>query len=81
MQFASTRTCLSRADLPAAERDHALFELGQDSLKAGLLDRAEEGPSGHCRRVNMHWVPSGALLTIYEIEKDLDEVDRDRRAY
>jgi lipopolysaccharide biosynthesis regulator YciM len=24
------------------ERDHALYELGQDFLKAGLLDRAEE---------------------------------------
>ena len=33
---------LSRADLPVAERDHALYELGQDFLKAGLLDRAEE---------------------------------------
>src|SRR6201994_3216816 len=33
---------LSRADLPVSERDHALYELGQDFLKAGLLDRAEE---------------------------------------
>src|ERR1700740_1050969 len=33
---------LSRSDLPVNERDHALYELGQDFLKAGLLDRAEE---------------------------------------
>lgn len=33
---------LSRSDLPVNERDHALYELGQDFLKAGMLDRAEE---------------------------------------
>ncbi|WP_323118518.1 lipopolysaccharide assembly protein LapB [Burkholderia alba] len=60
---------LSRNDLPVSERDHALFELGQDFLKAGLLDRAEE---------SFHMLAEGdyalgaqrALLTIYEIEKD-----------
>ncbi|MEZ5649385.1 MAG: lipopolysaccharide assembly protein LapB [Burkholderiaceae bacterium] len=31
-----------RNDLPAAQRDHARFELGQDYLRAGLLDRAED---------------------------------------
>lgn len=31
-----------RGDLPAEQRDHALFELGQDFLKAGLIDRAED---------------------------------------
>ncbi|MCL4184566.1 MAG: lipopolysaccharide assembly protein LapB [Burkholderiaceae bacterium] len=31
-----------RRDLDASEREHALFELGQDYLKAGLLDRAED---------------------------------------
>ncbi len=60
---------LSRADLPASERDHALFELGQDFLKAGLLDRAEEALSrldaGEYARDAQR-----ALLTIYEIEKD-----------
>ncbi|MCE4105094.1 lipopolysaccharide assembly protein LapB, partial [Klebsiella pneumoniae] len=33
---------VNRPDLPPNERDHALFELGQDFLRAGLLDRAEE---------------------------------------
>lgn len=31
-----------RGDLGAAQRQHALYELGQDFLKAGLLDRAED---------------------------------------
>ncbi len=31
-----------RSDLQPAEREHALYELGQDFLKAGLLDRAED---------------------------------------
>ncbi|MDR5757778.1 lipopolysaccharide assembly protein LapB [Caballeronia sp. LZ035] len=60
---------LSRADLPVAERDHALYELGQDFLKAGLLDRAEET----FRSLDSGEYSLGAkraLLTIYEIEKD-----------
>ncbi|CAM2193918.1 Lipopolysaccharide assembly protein B [Paraburkholderia kururiensis] len=60
---------LSRADLPASERDHALCELGQDFLKAGLLDRAEET----FRALEAGDYALGAqraLLTIYEIEKD-----------
>lgn len=31
-----------RSDLRPDEREHALYELGQDFLKAGLLDRAEQ---------------------------------------
>jgi lipopolysaccharide biosynthesis regulator YciM len=60
---------LSRADLPVSERDHALYELGQDFLKAGLLDRAEET----FRSLETGDYALGAqraLLTIYEIEKD-----------
>ncbi len=33
---------VSRSGLPPAQREHALFELGQDYLRAGLLDRAED---------------------------------------
>ncbi|MFP5405565.1 MAG: lipopolysaccharide assembly protein LapB [Gammaproteobacteria bacterium] len=33
---------VDRAGLDPAEREHALYELGQDFLKAGLLDRAED---------------------------------------
>jgi lipopolysaccharide assembly protein B len=31
-----------RTDLPPSQRSHALYELGQDYLRAGLLDRAED---------------------------------------
>ncbi len=33
---------VERGDLDAEQRAHALFELGQDFLKAGLIDRAED---------------------------------------
>lgn len=33
---------VERGGLDALQREHALFELGQDYLKAGLLDRAED---------------------------------------
>ncbi|HLX03066.1 MAG TPA: lipopolysaccharide assembly protein LapB, partial [Trinickia sp.] len=60
---------LGRADLPVSERDHALFELGQDFLKAGLLDRAEE-TFGRLETGDYALGAQRALLTIYEIEKD-----------
>jgi lipopolysaccharide biosynthesis regulator YciM len=60
---------LSRADLPTSERDHALFELGQDFLKAGLLDRAEE-TLGRLDEGDYALDARRALLTIYEIEKE-----------
>ncbi|CAG4907505.1 lipopolysaccharide assembly protein LapB [Paraburkholderia saeva] len=60
---------LSRADLPVTERDHALFELGQDFLKAGLLDRAEE-TFRSLKSGDYAMGAQRALLTIYEIEKD-----------
>ncbi|HEY1610326.1 MAG TPA: lipopolysaccharide assembly protein LapB [Paraburkholderia sp.] len=60
---------LSREDLPVNERDHALYELGQDFLKAGLLDRAEE-TFGMLKSGDYALGAQRALLTIYEIEKD-----------
>jgi len=36
------QSLLARGDLQPAQRDHALFELGQDFVRAGLLDRAED---------------------------------------
>ncbi len=33
---------VARGDLASGQREHALYELGQDFLKAGLLDRAED---------------------------------------
>jgi lipopolysaccharide biosynthesis regulator YciM len=60
---------LARPDLPPEQRTQAQFELGQDYLKAGLLDRAEE---------NFNYLvgtPYGAragraLLEIYQREKE-----------
>ena len=36
------QSLVSRSGLQPAQREHALFELGQDFLRAGLLDRAED---------------------------------------
>jgi lipopolysaccharide biosynthesis regulator YciM len=60
---------LSRPDLPQEQHEHARYELGQDYLTAGLLDRAEETfnslidtqYSGQARR---------ALLEIFQREKE-----------
>ncbi|KAG0165644.1 hypothetical protein DFQ28_006217 [Apophysomyces sp. BC1034] len=60
---------LSRENLPANERDHALYELGQDFLKAGLLDRAEE-TFQRLHSGNYALGALRALLTLFEIEKD-----------
>lgn len=63
------RNLLDRGDLGDDERLQALFELGQDYLKAGLLDRAEDA---FLRLVD---TPHGLaarryLLEIYQQEKD-----------
>jgi lipopolysaccharide biosynthesis regulator YciM len=63
---------LGRADLPVNERDHALFELGQDFLKAGLLDRAED-TLGRLKTGDYALGAQRALLTIFEIEKDWNQ--------
>ncbi|MEW5942356.1 MAG: lipopolysaccharide assembly protein LapB [Pseudomonadota bacterium] len=60
---------VERADLDGEKRQLALFELGQDYLKAGLLDRAEQIFSG--LRNTPHDIPASKfLLEIYELEKD-----------
>ena len=70
---------LERADLAGEQRATALFELGQDYLKAGILDRAEEvfhkladvpphaagGPQAGEARL--------FLLEIFQQEKDWDK--------
>jgi lipopolysaccharide biosynthesis regulator YciM len=66
---------LERADLGPEQRAAALFALGQDYLKAGILDRAEEvfarlseGPqAAEARRF---------LLEIYQQEKDWDKASQ-----
>jgi lipopolysaccharide biosynthesis regulator YciM len=66
------QSLLNRADLPEREREHALFELGQDCLKAGMLDRAEEaflalGSSRFKELALRH------RLRLYELVKDWDK--------
>jgi len=59
----------TRPDLPESEREHALYELGQDFLRAGLLDRAEES----LRRLMSGPYAASAkrvLLELYEVEKE-----------
>jgi len=70
---------LSREDLPVAEREHALYELGQDFLKAGMLDRAEE-TFGKLKKGDYAQGAQRSLLTIYETEKDWPRaIDEARR--
>jgi lipopolysaccharide assembly protein B len=67
---------LERADLGAEQRSAALFELGQDYLKAGILDRAEdvfqklsEGAQPGAQLTESRRY----LLEIYQQEKDWDK--------
>lgn len=60
---------LARPDLPLEYKVHSQFELGQDYLKAGLLDRAEETFNG---LVDTQYSAQArrALLEIYQREKE-----------
>lgn len=63
------QSLLSRSDLPVREREHALHEIAQDYLKAGMLDRAELAYKelSHTRYEES---ASRALVRIYESEHD-----------
>ena len=63
------RNLLERSDLAADQRQTALAELGEDFLKAGLLDRAEECFS-QLRDSPRREQALRQLLGIYQIEKD-----------
>ena len=60
---------LERASLAEEQKVMALAELGQDYLKAGILDRAEEVFS-KLQNTNLSAVARTHLLEIYEQEKD-----------
>ena len=60
---------LERGDLGQEQRLAALFELGQDYLKAGLLDRAEE-VFVKLRDTTHRRAALEALLDVYQQEKD-----------
>ena len=63
------KNLLDRNDLADDQRLHALYELGQDYLKAGLLDRAEEALS-KLRESARRSDALRLLLEIYQQEKD-----------
>jgi lipopolysaccharide biosynthesis regulator YciM len=58
-----------RADLPEAQKLEALYELAQDYLRAGLLDRAEE-LFAKLKGTSHEEAALKSLLEIYEQEKD-----------
>ncbi len=63
------RNLLDRADLGAEQRDQAMAALGEDFLKAGLLDRAQECYAG--LRVGPYRPEAlRRLLEIYQLLKD-----------
>lgn len=67
---------LDRADLGAEQRAAALYELGQDYLKAGILDRAEEVFQRLAGGVNGEPQAGEArrfLLEIFQQEKDWEK--------
>ncbi|HEU0204989.1 MAG TPA: lipopolysaccharide assembly protein LapB [Burkholderiaceae bacterium] len=71
---------LHRADLPAKERSNALAELGQDFLKGGLLDRAEDAFVRLLEDPQHRFGALRALLRIYTMEREwLKAIDCARR--
>lgn len=60
---------LARPDMPLEQQVHARYELGQDYLKAGLLDRAEETFNA---LIDTQYTAQArrALLEIYQREKE-----------
>jgi lipopolysaccharide biosynthesis regulator YciM len=61
---------LGRADLPPAERSNALAELGQDYLKGGMLDRAENAFVRLVEEPAQRFEALRCLLRIYQMERD-----------
>jgi len=63
------QSLLSRADLPVADRENAQFQIAQDFLKSGMLDRAEA--AFEAVRETRFAIPAmRALIRIYESEHD-----------
>jgi len=63
------QSLLSRSDLPSREREHALHEIAQDYLKAGMLDRAELAYK-ELKNTPFEEQARRALIRIYESEHD-----------
>ncbi len=71
-----------RKDLPRRQREHALRELAEDHLKAGLLDRAEEYFIRLADRPEYRREALERLVLIYEQEREWEQAIaiRDRLA-
>jgi lipopolysaccharide biosynthesis regulator YciM len=63
------QSLLARSDLPSREREHALHEIAQDYLKAGMLDRAEMAYK-ELKNTRYEEPAARALVRIYESEHD-----------
>ena len=70
---------IARPTLLKHERSQALFELGQDYMRAGLLDRAETLLTELTDNYLHSKAALGLLLDIYQQEKDWDNAIRTAR--
>lgn len=61
---------ITRPNLSDEQRTTALFELGEDFMRAGLLDRAERLYSEMLEHDSRAQLPARQLLDIYQQEKD-----------
>ena len=68
---------MTRPNLTDEQRSLALFELGEDYMQAGLLDRAERLFRELIERDATVQVPTRQLLAIYQQEKGLGAGDCD----
>lgn len=64
------QSLLSRDDLPQKDREHALHEIAQDYLKAGMYDRAEEVFKYVQSCPNYQLSATRSLVSIYEVVHD-----------
>lgn len=64
---------MTRPNLTDEQRSLALFELGEDYMQAGLLDRAERLFRELIERDASVQVPTRQLLAIYQQEKDWEQ--------
>jgi len=64
---------MTRPHLSDEQRALALFELGEDYMQAGLLDRAEKLFRELLEQDSISPVPTRQLLSIYQQEKDWDQ--------
>jgi lipopolysaccharide assembly protein B len=64
---------ITRPNLTDEQRSQALMELGEDYMRAGLLDRAERLFSELLDHSDQHDKPARQLLDIYQQEKDWEK--------